>query len=87
MNTLHKNIPSSMFVYMSMVFVEALIVGAVMAIALSVSDVLVPINGPQRAAYTGFIVGALIHMAFEIFGANRWYCSQGASCKRRNTWA
>jgi len=70
------------FQYFSSVLVEAIIVGVVLAVCLSVSDVLVPINGPQRAAYTGLIVGILVHIGFEVFGANRWYCKQGASCKK-----
>jgi hypothetical protein len=70
------------FSYISSVVVEAIIVGIVLAVSLSVSDVLVPINGPQRAAYTGLVVGMLVHVGFEVFGANRWYCKQGASCKR-----
>ena len=27
-----------------------------------------------------FIVGFLIHLAFEILGLNKWYCKNGAAC-------
>ena len=70
------------FAYVSMVLVEALIVGIVLAASLTVSDILVPITNAQTAALTGLVVGALVHVGFEVAGANAWYCRKGASCRR-----
>jgi len=72
------------FSHVSMVLVEALVVGLVLAASLSVSDILVPITNPKTAALTGLVVGALVHIGFEVFGANAWYCTEGASCRKKS---
>lgn len=28
-----------------------------------------------------FITGVLVHLLFEVSGANKWYCKHGAACK------
>lgn len=28
-----------------------------------------------------FITGAILHILFEVSGANRWYCTNGYACK------
>jgi hypothetical protein len=60
--------------------IEALVVGAVLAALLTASSILYPITGPQDAAYTGFILGMIAHLAFELTKVNSWYCSSGAAC-------
>jgi outer membrane biosynthesis protein TonB len=68
--------------YYGSLLIEALVVGAVLAAILSSWIVVSPLDGPSHAAYVGFIVGMLTHIGFELIGANRWYCKNGASCKK-----
>jgi hypothetical protein len=67
--------------YISNLLVEAVVVGAVLSAMLTASMILHPMTGPQDAAYTGFIVGAIAHLIFEITRMNSWYCSSGAACQ------
>lgn len=68
--------------YYGSLLLEAIVVGAVLAAILSSWIVMSPMNGPRDAAYVGFIVGMLTHIGFELVGANRWYCRNGASCQK-----
>jgi hypothetical protein len=66
--------------YLGSLLIEALVVGAVLAAMLSASMVLYPMTGPQDAAYTGFVLGMIAHLGFELTKVNSWYCSSGAAC-------
>jgi membrane-associated PAP2 superfamily phosphatase len=62
---------------------EILVVALVTALALALA---VSLNGPihtrSHALWTGLIIGAVVHSAFELFGGNLYYCSFGAACGR-----
>lgn len=66
--------------YIGSLLIEVVVVGAILAAMLTASQILYPITGPQDAAYTGFILGALAHLIFEVTKVNAWYCASGAAC-------
>lgn len=66
--------------YLGSLLIEAIVVGAVLSAMLTASMILYPMLGPRDAAYTGFIVGVITHLLFEVTKANSWYCSSGAAC-------
>ena len=66
--------------YLGSLVIELVVVGAIISAMLTASMILYPMTGPRDAAYTGFIVGALAHLLFEITRMNSWYCSSGAAC-------
>jgi hypothetical protein len=52
--------------------IEALVVGIVLAIVITLAK---PTSIPAL-----ILTGALIHLGFEISGANSWYCKRGFAC-------
>lgn len=65
------------------VFLEAGVVAVVTALALALALWLGgPITRLTKALVVGAVVGAAIHLIFELVGANRMYCSTGAACSR-----
>jgi uncharacterized membrane protein len=42
------------------------------------------INTVRKAGLVGLLIGACIHLAFELFGGNSYYCSSGAACMKRS---
>ena len=50
-----------------------------MGLAVAVAG---PIASVKKALVVGLLVGAIIHVAFEVLGGNAWYCSYGAACLR-----
>lgn len=64
------------------VFIEAGVVALVTAIALGLAVHFVgPVMSTVQAGIYGLVIGALIHLGFEVLGGNRWYCANGAACK------
>jgi hypothetical protein len=63
---------------------EAAVVGAVLAAVLALTALFAPaaLAGPARAAATGLVLGALVHLGFEAAGLNRAYCTAGHACRR-----
>ena len=53
--------------------IEALVVGIVTLIGSYVFD----LNKKNQV----FMMGVLIHLCFELVGANTYYCKHGAACK------
>ena len=53
--------------------VEAIVVGFVTLIGSYVFDL--------RKKLHVFMMGVLIHLCFELVGANRYYCKHGAACR------
>jgi hypothetical protein len=68
--------------YTKRLTLEVAIIAVFTAIALALW---VTLNGPIRtkssAFFTGLVIGAGIHIAFELFGGNAYYCSSGAACR------
>lgn len=65
-------------------WIEAAVVGGVLAIALAAVRIAVPgaFGGPLATALTGLAVGAAFHLVFELAGLNRAYCATGYACTR-----
>ncbi len=59
---------------------EAVVVGAVLAVALLAASHVVRLTDPWTVLAVGFVLGAGLHLAFEAAGANAWYCRYGAAC-------
>ncbi len=71
---------------------EALVVGIISAIVgLIISTALMYTDKnfklskyhfwPQ-VAFAYFITGVILHLGFEAFGANKWYCKHGTACSK-----
>ena len=59
---------------------EAVCVGAVLALVHAVMfRIWYPTTLPSVLT-TGFVLGILIHLGFEVFGFNTYYCRHGAAC-------
>lgn len=58
--------------YLRQLLIEALVVGLVTGLAVVAHD-------PKTFA-DGMLLGVGVHLAFELLGANRYYCSHGAAC-------
>ena len=63
---------------------EALVVGAVLALALALVSWVHPASfrGVLPTVLTGLAVGAAVHVGFEAAGINRAYCSSGHACRQ-----
>lgn len=62
---------------------EIAVVAAVTALSLMLAVRLVgSIDSVRKACVVGLVVGACIHLAFELLGGNMYYCSFGAACGR-----
>lgn len=60
--------------------IEAVVVGVVLGVVMALgSRVYAPVSALEFAVF-GVVLGALVHYAFELSGANRWYCTHGAAC-------
>jgi hypothetical protein len=59
---------------------EALIVGAFLAVVLAVVASFVPLTTPGVTLATGFAIGVATHLFFEITGLNAKYCVVGHAC-------
>lgn len=53
--------------------IEAIVVGLVTLIGSYLFNL--------RKKLHVFVMGVLIHLCFELVGANRYYCKHGAACK------
>jgi hypothetical protein len=68
--------------YIATLLLEAGVVAAVTAAALALAvRVAGPISTVHQALLVGTVMGALIHVAFELAGANTYYCKAGAACR------
>lgn len=70
---------------MKQLVLEAVIVGVVLMAVLGVLHWAAPVlfKSPWTAALTGFVLGVVVHLGFEITGLNRTYCSVGHACKNK----
>ena len=66
-----------------MVIVEAFVVGGGLAALMVLAHAMGhrPSSAVQ-AAVLGFVLGAFFHIMCEISGINKWYCTNGAACRR-----
>ena len=62
------------------VLIEALVVGLVFAILVLIASF--AFGSSANPAILGFVSGFIGHLVFEAVGANKWYCANGAACKR-----
>jgi cell division protein FtsW (lipid II flippase) len=70
---------------------EALVVGLVTAIVgLAISTAFMYTDKKfslkkyhfwSRVALSYFVTGVVLHIGFEILGANKWYCKYGNACQ------
>lgn len=37
---------------------------------------------PENIPFKVFVTAAVIHIAWELLGINRWYCKNGAACEK-----
>ena len=71
-------------VYLASLCLEALVVGLTLAIALAFTVLIYPIGDDMmRAAIAGLVLGAMLHLGFELSRANTWYCRRGAACSSK----
>ena len=56
------------------VLIEAAFVGAFFNIVYN--------QIPENIPFKVFVTAAIIHIASEILGINRWYCKNGAACEK-----
>ena len=59
---------------------EAVVVGLALALALALVRMLVTINTYTKALAVGFVLGAALHLVFELSGLNGMYCRTGHAC-------
>ncbi len=70
--------------YATRLAMEVAVVGAVTALALAFAvSVTGPIRTVRKGLVVGLLMGAVIHVAFELLGGNAYFCSFGAACTRR----
>ena len=59
---------------------EALVVGVALAVALALTTTIVRITNAKTALVVGAVLGAALHLLFELAGLNRAYCRVGHAC-------
>lgn len=59
---------------------EAVVVGLALALSLAGATTLTKINNYRTALAVGFVVGAALHLLFEMSGLNSVYCRSGHAC-------
>ena len=64
--------------YKKQVAVEAVAVGFILIVLWVLLRPLMPTSD----IWSLFILGAGVHLGFEIMGANKWYCANGAACRK-----
>lgn len=70
--------------YGSRLALEAAVVAVVTAVALAFAVAVTgPISSVRKALLVGLVMGAAVHIGFELLGGNLYYCSFGAACARR----
>jgi hypothetical protein len=57
----------------------ALITALFLGLAVTIGG---PIERPGKALIVGAVIGACIHLGFELLGGNTYYCRSGAACLR-----
>ena len=68
--------------YITTLLLEAGVVAAITALALALAVYVTgPISTVQQALMVGTVLGAMIHLTFELAGANAYYCTGGAACR------
>ena len=67
--------------YIGSLLLEISVVAAITALALALAVTIAgPIRTARKALGVGLIIGGGIHIAFELLGGNKFYCSYGAAC-------
>ncbi len=66
---------------LAVLLTEALIVGVALAAALALTTTVVRITNVKTALVVGVVVGAALHLLFELSGLNRTYCRSGHACR------
>lgn len=61
---------------------EASFVGASLALALVLVHMFVKPTSTMHIIALGFVVGFVMHLLFEWFGLNLYYCKHGVACSR-----
>ena len=69
-----------MNMYIPRLGLEAAVVGAVLALALLLVQSRFPPTSHADIIFQGFVVGIMIHLGFELFRGNKWFCTYGAAC-------
>ena len=64
------------------VFLEAAVVGAMLAVIMLIANSVYPLKSATSILAVSFVVGVLFHLGCEVTGINKWYCVHGAACSR-----
>jgi len=77
---------------MAHIFVEALVVGLVSAVVGFIISTLFMLPSKEfsfkkynfwpQVMLSYFITGVVLHLGFEVAGANKWYCRHGNACRK-----
>ena len=71
------------FSYPLRLLTEAMVTGLVVAIFMSAFQMMIPLNSVEKLMFASFVVGAVIHLTFELLQINKYYCNSGAACSNR----
>lgn len=66
------------FEYTTLLLIEATVVGLLLVVLGTITKRLLP---TVRMEIVLFVTGAITHLAFELAGVNKNYCSSGAACR------
>jgi hypothetical protein len=65
--------------YIPRLLLEIFTVSMALAVMLTITNIIYPIQNTSRAFLVGAVLGALFHLGCELLGVNVWYIRNGAA--------